>query len=339
MTRLNTITADTLMRAQFPPAEFVIPSILPTGLTLLAGRPKIGKSWFVLHAATAVASGAVILGERPALGDVLYLALEDGPRRLQERLAKMLVGAEPPKRLHFATECPVLGCGGEKAITDWARAAENPRLVIVDVLQRVRQRGEKTARLYDDDYAALLPLKAIADAHGLAVIAVTHTRKASAEIDPFDAVSATTGLVGAADHTLILDRSARGMTLYGRGRDVAEIDLAVRFDPSTAQWTLLGDSDDVNRSETRKAVLAALVDASEPIGPSRVAAISGLPIESVKKQLQAMAKSGEACRHGRGLYSPTIPTFPSVPSFRDERDGGDGVSVGYRSAQNGGGHA
>jgi len=79
--RQGAITAAELQTKQFPPLRFVVPDLIPEGLTLLAGKPKVGKSWMVLDIAIAVASGRYTLGNlKPEQGDVLYLALEDGGR-------------------------------------------------------------------------------------------------------------------------------------------------------------------------------------------------------------------------------------------------------------------
>lgn len=329
--RLDAVRADDLLRQTFPPAAFVVSGILPVGLTLLAGRPKLGKSWLCLDIAAAIASGGNVLGRAVEPGDVLYLALEDGPRRLQERLKKLLGGTEASPRLHLATACPALDAGGADAIVAWIKSVPSPRLVVVDVFQRVRPKGQVGGRLYSDDYTSVLPLKALADEHNIAVVAVTHTRKAEAGVDPFDAISATTGLVGAADHALILDRSSTGLSLYGRGRDVEEFDIAVRFDPLTARWTVLGDREAVNRSDTRNAIIAALGAAGEAIGPAEIARRAGLSEAVVKQRLPAIVKAGEAIKVGRGLYANpvtfvTFVTSPSLHSYGSYE--GDGSKAG-----------
>lgn len=315
MTRLDTITARELRHKIFPPIQMVLPNMLPVGLTICAGRPKIGKSWLGLNAAVAIATGTPFLGQQPDQGSVLYLALEDGERRVQQRLEKMLGDPEWPKGLHVATVCPTLDKGGVSAIQSWLKEADVPRAVLVDVFQRVRSEDQPGSRLYASDYQSVIPLKEIADSHGIAVVAITHTRKAEAGLDPLDAISATTGLVGAADHALILDRGPKGVVLYGRGRDVEEFEWALRFDPISAQWILLGDSDTVNRSDTRNAILSALAQSAEPLGPAEIARRAGLDEGSVKQRLAGMAKSGEVTKLARGLYATPVTSVPTVTSL------------------------
>src|SRR4030081_2665210 len=84
-------SAAALQTMTFPPLNFILPGLVPEGATLLVSRPKFGKSWLVLDIAIATAASRLTLGElRPSAGDVLYLALEDGRRRLQRRITKLL---------------------------------------------------------------------------------------------------------------------------------------------------------------------------------------------------------------------------------------------------------
>ena len=89
--RDNAITAKELQNRTYPPVRYIIPGLIPEGLSLLVGRPKIGKSWMALDIALSVASGATCLGGRtPDQGDVLYCALEDNERRLKNRITRLL---------------------------------------------------------------------------------------------------------------------------------------------------------------------------------------------------------------------------------------------------------
>lgn len=318
MSGLATFTACDLLARDLPPARFLVPDVVPTGLILLAGKPKLGKSWLALGLSLAVAGGTDFLG-RPISepGDALYLGLEDGERRLQDRLRRMMGGRSAPAHLHLATSCPSLDEGGADALGGWIERAEDPRLIVVDVFARVRSR-QNTGRAYQDDYSAVLPLKTLADRSGVTILVVTHTRKAEASDDPFDAISATTGLVGAADHALILDRDGSGVRLYGRGRDAGEIDLALRFDPTLGRWRALGDAGEINRSDARNSILAVLRRSSRPLTPREVADLADVSHEVAKKRLPAMVKDGEAIRVGAGAYSapdpaPPIPAVPGVP--------------------------
>ena len=143
-------------------------------------------------------------------GDVLYAALEDNKRRLQRRLRKLLNGRPAPERLRVlsAGEMPRLNEGGTAMIRAWIEQVPEPKLVVVDVLAKVRDPRRKDQGLYDSDYAAMEELKKIADEYGIAIVVIHHLRKMDAD-DPLDQVSGTTGLSGSADTVLVLNRIKR----------------------------------------------------------------------------------------------------------------------------------
>jgi hypothetical protein len=135
------ITSDLLARKEFEPIRYVVPGLIPEGLTVLGGRPKVGKSWRALDICIGVAGGKRTLQSlEPEAGDVLYLALEDNERRLQSRIRKL--GGTFPARLALATERPLLPHGGINIIESWTNEADQPRLVVADTLAHVRpERG------------------------------------------------------------------------------------------------------------------------------------------------------------------------------------------------------
>ncbi len=300
---LGTLTAGSLMQKKLPPVRYVVPGYLAEGLTVLAGRPKLGKSWLALDLAIAVAIGAPALASvRVEQGDVLYLALEDNERRLQKRLTLLLPPSSLPERLFIDTQCPRLNEGGIELIRGWVEQVENPRLIVVDVFNKVRPATQRGENPYEADYRALAPLKELADEKGIAIIIVHHTRKMEAE-DPFDTVSGTTGFTGAADTVLVLARDSQGTTLYGRGRDIEEIETSVSFDKLTGRWGVLGTASDVRRTDERTAILDVLAEADEPMSPADIAGATGEKTNNVKQLLFKMAKSGEVSKlKGRGKY-------------------------------------
>lgn len=303
------ISARELCDLEFEPIKYVVPGYIAEGLTLLAGKPKLGKSWLCMEFGLAVADGGICLGDVQCEGgDVLYLALEDNRRRLQSRIRKLWqleaqVHAPVPERLHLATEWPRTNEGGIAAIRDWINAHPQARLVIVDVLAMFKSTAKaKDQTLYEGDYLAIKELQSLAMDTGVAIVVVHHTRKSGAEVDPFEKVSGTLGLSGAADTTIILDRDSNGCTLYGRGRDIEEIETAVQFDKLTCRWRALGKASEVRRTDERAEILSVLIEATEPMSPRELAVATGMPRNNTDQLLFKMAKAGEVLKSGRGQY-------------------------------------
>jgi hypothetical protein len=297
----NIFSAGQLMAMAMKEPRWAVPGVLCEGATLLAGKPKIGKSWLGLGLAVAVASGGRALGQiEVEAGDVLYLALEDTLRRLQGRLQQILGDQAVPSRLSITVDFPRMDQGGSDWLQAWLGSHPGARLVVVDTLARIRSGRARNGNLYDEDYQAIALLKRIADNAGAAILIITHTRKMASE-DPLDSVSGTLGQTGAADSTLVLkrERGRREATLFLTGRDIEEQELAIRWDQVTSGWALAGDT----LSEERQAVIDVLRRMNHPIGPGDLAKYLGRDYQAVKLLAWRMAEAGQILKTGRGLYS------------------------------------
>lgn len=260
------ISCADLMAMDLPEVRFAVPGLLPEGLTILAGRPKARKSWFALQLALGVALGEPVLAKgtgaaKPAEqgadgkiitagGHVLYLALEDTRRRLKKRVQKILTakGWAAPAALEFRIQSDRLPAG-LAPIEAWLKARPEARLIIVDTLQKVRpaqKAGNKDG--YADDYAVLSDIKALADRHAVSVLVLHHSRKASAD-SPFDEISGTLGLTGAADGMFLLqrDHDADTAALYMTGRDIEEETLTLAWDDAGCLWSIDKRESGINR--------------------------------------------------------------------------------------------
>ncbi len=295
-------STNVIMATAFEPIRWIVPGYLPEGFSVLAGRQKLGKTWLAMDWALAVATGGIAMGKIPVeVGDVLYVDLENGPRRIQRRINALYGAQHVPDlcRLHWQTDAPLLDKGVLEQLDDWRRSAANPRLVIIDVLQRIKPMGNATRNSYENDYSAWAPLQSWAMRNGIAVLGLHHTRKGGAD-DPLEALSGSNGLSATADTTLLLDRNGDGISLYVRGRDVDEKESAMIF--SAGAWTVSGDADDVRRTNERSLILAVLKDATEPVSPNELATATGMKGNNVRQLLFKMAKAGEVEKAGRGNY-------------------------------------
>jgi AAA domain/Bifunctional DNA primase/polymerase, N-terminal len=313
------ITMETLKMMTFPPLKYVVPEILVEGLTLLAGKPKVGKSWLLLHAAIAVARGGFTLGTLHCIeGDVLYCALEDSPRRMQSRGTKLLgINNEWPRRMTVYYNLPRLGAGGANIIRGWVQTQPQPRLIVVDTLAMIRSLKKPDSSDYQSDYLALIELRDLAIEFNIAIAVVQHLRKAESD-DVYDTISGTLGLTGAVDTVLVLkgDRWS-GYTLHGKGRDLEEIEKAVTFDKPACTWRIEGEAAAVRRSGERQTVLDAITEAKQPIGPNDIAIATRMKPGNVRFLLYKLAQEGviESPAYGRYRMKGTSEP-PAEGSFR-----------------------
>lgn len=232
------ITGDELMKKEFPALKSPVSNLIVEGLTLLCGSSKIGKSWFALSLCCAVASGKPFLGRRTEQGAVLYLALEDSYRRLQERLIKL--NEIPNENLSLSTECAHIDTGLMLQLQQWAGERENPQLIVIDTLQKIRSATPARANAYGVDYGDMSKLKKFADENHIALVLVHHLNKMKDVNDPYDRISGSTGLMGAADTTIMIarERGSDDATLTYTGRDVWDDDIHLRM--CNGRWNAVG---------------------------------------------------------------------------------------------------
>ena len=238
--RLLTIDGETLMSRPLTPLNFVVDTLLSQGLHILAGSPKVGKSWLVLWLAVTVAKGDPVWGMGVKQGTTLYLCLEDSTLRIQNRLFEITEDAPPT--LHFAVMSQQLHNGLVEQIEQFLKEHPQTRLIVIDTLQRIRTAGND-ANPYASDYRDIGVLKALADKHRIAILLVHHLRKMNDD-DPMNMISGTTGLSGATDSNFVLRKSQRRentATLYCTGRDIPYRELALEFDGEDHVWKLLSD--------------------------------------------------------------------------------------------------
>jgi hypothetical protein len=296
----------------FDPIKYVVPGYIVEGLTLFAGKPKLGKSWLLLHAAIAVARGGFTLSDVHCNeGDVLYCALEDNLRRLRIRLEKLLqTQVNWPKRLSFVCEMSRLAEGGLDYIKTWLEQADRPRLVVIDTLAMVRMPNRKDLSTYDADYACVKDLRALAHQYNVAIVLVHHLRKAESD-DAFDTISGTLGLTGCPDTIMVIRKDGTGgFTLHARGRDLPDIEKAIKFDSGTCVWTVLGNAGAVRQTDQRTQIVEALTEAgNEPLGPNQIAATTGMKATNVRYLLGRMKVDGILKKAAYGKYE-LLPSHP-----------------------------
>ncbi len=239
-TPLAVVDGETLMDAILPKRSFCIETLLPEGISMLGGAPKIGKSWMVLDIGLHVAKGIPIWNLPTMKGTVLYLALEDSLFRIQDRLNRLT--DEAPGNLYFAIASGKLADTLCSQIEHFVSEHRDTVLVIIDTFQIVRNNGIDTS--YANDYDEVRKLKTLADNLKISLLLVHHLRK-QGDSDPVNKLSGTTGISGAMDAIFILDvskRHARGATLFCTGRDIESRELELNMSHESCAWELITDS-------------------------------------------------------------------------------------------------
>ena len=242
MNKLHTINAEDLQSRTYEPTHFLVDELIPEGLHILAGAPKIGKSWLALWLCLCVSQGQPLWNFAITQGEALYLSLEDSFQRIQTRLFDLTEDAPPT--LHFAIMADTLKRGLEQQIEQFLTEHSDTKLVVIDTLQHVRSAGSDSNNLYANDYHDIGILKQLADRRHIAILLIHHLRKLHDD-DPMNMISGSTGLSGAADSTFVLQKSSRLAniaSLHCTGRDIADRTLKLEFGEEDHVWKLLEDS-------------------------------------------------------------------------------------------------
>lgn len=233
---LKTIDGETLLNSPLNSPEFIVSHLIPQGIHLLGGSPKIGKSWLVLWMCLQIANGEPIWNYETRRGTVLYLALEDSFERLQSRLLE--ITDEAPNNLHFAILSKSIDDGLNRQIENFIDEHPDTVFIAIDTLQRIRNNDTKS-NPYASDYDDLTFLKEIANKNHIAILLVHHLRK-QRDDDPLNMLSGSTGLSGAVDTVFVLSRPKRTdnlATLYCSGRDIETIEIPLEFSEKSFVWS------------------------------------------------------------------------------------------------------
>ena len=235
---LHTVSMTELYQTPYKSRPPIIDGLLYGGAYILAGAPKIGKSFLVAQIAYHISTGKKLWDYEVHQGTVLYLALEDDYQRIQSRMF-MMYGVEDSSNLYFATAANKIGNGLDEQLEFFINEHPDTKLIIIDTMQKIREVGGE-AYSYASDYEIIGRLKQFADKHCICILIVHHTRKQPAG-DTFEMISGTTGLLGCADGSLLMQkkkRTALEATIDVVGRDQQDQILYLSKDPNTQIWNL-----------------------------------------------------------------------------------------------------
>jgi hypothetical protein len=312
-------TAGELLTTTFPEPRWVVSDLLPEGLTMLAGRPKRGKSWLSLQLAIAVTSGGSFLDKHLDKGTALVFALEDSPRRVKERLGALRC---PGGGLHVEFEIPPLMKGGLDYIIKCIEEID-PALVVLDTLARTLK-GSTDQNAVGEMSDVLGPLQRLALDRRFSFMVIDHLGKTSTNDITSDILGSTAkGAVGDTLWGIYRKPGETKATLQIVGRDVEGAELVVQFQPLPLGWQLLGSASEIERSEAERDYLAALDELGEA-DAAQVGEELSISREAAGKMLRKLADGKKIERRrvikngkNRAVYrlpsEKVVPQVPPVP--------------------------
>lgn len=269
----STIKSVAQLQAQtFKPIKWIVQDLLPSGNILLAARPKMRKTWLALQLAMAISSGREFLGHQCNQGEVLFLALEDNERRIQNRIKTMQRFEMTPPDLsgfkYFTGGISVAPNGrqmvtdqsahdmmnamfpkgdeGVAALEEYLKANPKTSCIIIDTLQHFR--GDRASRdIYDSDYKAMMPITRLASKYDVLIVPVHHEKKGNADrgigADFLEDVSGSAGITGGVDGVISIkgrrgiQEEAESRKILISGRDIPyDYEFDVAFDAEQGGW-------------------------------------------------------------------------------------------------------
>ncbi len=332
------------------PAEHLVDGLLPLeGISVIAGRPKVGKTVFCRNLAAAVARGAPFLGRPTTPGPVLYASLEDGQRAVAEHFRRIGV-SDDTSLFVFCGQAPPDALATLRVEAERLR----PRLIIIDTMFRLAR--VRDAGAYAEVLAALGPLLQVARELPTHVLLVHHAPKGSDSRDVVDAPLGSISISGTADVILTLKRSGDRRTLAGVYRSGAGEDFPetlVQLDPGTGVLALGPTRHEADEAEAGGAILAFLAGQAEPVEEGVIhEAVEGRRAIKVKA-LRALVDRCAVARTGAGkkgdpyryqdsgslvpttTWEPAEPESETPPTARHESEDSGTGEIGISDSGSG----
>jgi hypothetical protein len=302
---MTPIDGLSMVRQNFSSPKCIIEDLLYTGLTIVAGRPKSGKSWLALQIAINVGTGTPFMGMRTIArpGRVAFWALEESPERTSGRLKRLTVEMPELQHLEFLYQAPPLLAGG-LAVLDRHIAGVKPELVIIDTLLAIVQSGEKRD-VMRQDYKEIDVLRRLAIKHDCAILLVHHLSKREGGAG-LDNVAGSTGVTAAADAVWTMKRQADRVTLLEiTGREIEEQTFAMKLDLiGGIGWYPVAEGEEADMTMERMEILEYLREEG-PTKPKKIADELGKNRGAVRNLLRKMVESGSVVKNMSAEYWAT----------------------------------
>ena len=328
----NGVKAEVIANEEFQPIDWLVENIIAPGLTIIAGKSKIGKSWLVLHLSYCIEKGEKFLGRNCAKGDVLHYSLEDGKRRIKTRWEKMCI---QPDQTYYQfrdrkPKIPILTMGLEEEIEDWAKNIENPKMVVIDVYVKVKKTISKSLNAYENDNYNLQNLQTLAIKYNIGIVLVHHTKKGS-ENDVFDEINGSAGIQSNMDSMIVLASSrkaGKNSVFHCIPKDAEQLEFEVGMNDQMI-WEDKGPVGTTSLTMLQERIIKAVKDlynGNPAVGDGTMVKTKdvieiiktddelteksgrkGKPFtkEDINKNLERLCEKGLILKSRRGEYEPT----------------------------------
>jgi hypothetical protein len=282
---------------QVEDVNWIVPELLPQGLTIIGGAPKMGKSFLVQQLSYSVALGGLAMSKFPVVqGSTLHLALEDPLARFKRRMEEQKKHEGPAPRCGYFTNHWNTIPKGIDDIRRWCDDHVDAKLVVVDTLAKLigEENNSKGQTLYNKDYRTMGHFHKIALDYGIGVLVVQHTNQGEHK-DPMNSISGSSGITGAADLVWIfnrrLDRNAMTANLRAMGKDLSDATYHLTWDSKYSQWICV-EYENMEQTGNIAATIRKYFDKNnnEPASVSDIAVATNVSRQSLTKTLKGLVR-------------------------------------------------
>ena len=322
------ITLAQLANAPEVEPDWIWPGyVTPGSLTLLAGRPKVGKSTLLFELMAAIDGGATFCGRATRRARIVLLS-EEREGTLREKARSRQWSDAVSLLLHhtaYAITWP--------EIVRYAAEHVGPGgLVIVDTLADFAGLAADAENTAGAVLSTLRPLQEVAG-NDRAVLVVSHQRKAAG--DHGEAVRGSNALTGAVDVVIEFER-APGIGDYGRVLKAGSrfsatpADLVVR--QTERGYEAFGELASATAASELERVAARIAELGE-VTAEEIAEDLGLSKGTVQRRLVALRSAGRLARTGAGnrgdpyRWRPVFDSASGDPNGRIESGARDAAPV------------
>jgi KaiC/GvpD/RAD55 family RecA-like ATPase len=308
-----TMSAREILQTNWPEPVWIVPQYMVAGMTFVSGKQKVGKSWLIMQIACAKGTGGRVFNQKVSQGRVLYLALEDSPRRLKSRMIKQAWPLDAAVDFvyfkRFQEEIGDLSQGGAERLIYMAEAG-NYELIVIDTFSKAIGMYLKSG----DQNDASTITKALANLHDYAnsrnkgLVFVDHFSKAVGNEggDPLNDMIGWVAKGGVTDTAwgLYRERGKLGAVLNIVGRDIdGDQSLMLTFDKDLGCWHYDGDGALITLTNRRQEILD-VVKKHKRCSPQTIADETGQAKSHVSSRCADLVNSGLLLRieEGRNVW-------------------------------------